>query len=141
MSSKKQASSRKRNTSPPEHPLFAEFWKAYPRREGKGTARKAFNAVIGNGTQPEILVSAAARYASHCFRTKTEQKYIAHPTTWLNQERWEDDYVSEPDNQDQAPPLPPWCGHCDREYRRVERDGGRVGPCPTCHPDAERNRT
>jgi len=130
--------SRKRSAKSQEsdHPLFAEFWKAYPRREGKGKAREAFNRVVENGTQPEILVSAAARYASHHFRAKTEQKYIAHPTTWLNQERWEDDYVGDVAAQDVAPPpMPPHCGHCDPATRWYELPDGTYDRCPECHPD------
>lgn len=132
-------SNRRKNTAVPEHPLFAEFWSAYPRREGKGKAREAFNKVVDLGTAPKVLISAATRYASHHTRIKTEAKYLAMPATWLNQERWEDEYGSDTDD-DTAKELPPWCGHCDPEYRRLEYDGGRVGPCPTCHPEAERTR-
>lgn len=142
MSSKKQATGRKRNTPPPEHPLFAEFWKTYPRREGKGKAREAFGRVVANGTQPEILVAAAARYASYHWRMKTEVKYIAHPTTWLNQERWEDDYIGELGTQDAAPkPPPPHCGHCDPANRWIELPDGSYDRCPDCNPDAIRSRT
>lgn len=136
--------SRKRSvkTETPQSPLFDEFWKAYPRREGKGKAREAFSRVVANGTQPEILVSAAARYASHHFRMKTEPKYIAHPTTWLNQERWEDDYISELAAQDAAPkPPPPHCGRCDPANRWIELPDGSYDRCPDCNPDAIRSRT
>lgn len=28
----------------------------------------------------------------------------------------------------------PWCGQCDKEYRWVEQNDGRVYPCPRCSP-------
>lgn len=140
-SKKRYTSDRKQAEPPPEHPLFAEFWKAYPRREGKAKAREAFANAVTNGAKPEILVSAAARYASYNTRAKTELKYIAHPTTWLNQERWEDDYGNGAGSGGQPPPaLPPHCGLCDLPDRTVELPDGAIAYCPDCHPNAERNR-
>lgn len=138
-SSKKSSSSRKRNDPPPEHPLFAEFWSAYPRREGKGKAREAFTKAVDNGASPTILVSAAGRFAAHHLRLKTETKYIAMPTTWLNQERWEDDYGNDPSGQDKQELL--HCGICDLPDRTIELPDGTIARCPDCHPDAVRNRT
>lgn len=85
---------------------FESFWNAYPRKVGKAMARSKWNAITGNGLQarckdrdgnvmdmdlysdPVVLVEAAKayRYAS----IDTEARFIAHPTTWLNQGRWED---------------------------------------------------
>jgi hypothetical protein len=134
--------SRKRSakTELPEHPLFAEFWKAYPRREGKGTARKAFSQAVDNGATPEVIASAAARFARHCIRVKTERGYMPHPTTWLNQERWEDEYDADPGTEGAPPkPLPPHCGHCDPANRWIELPDGRYDRCPDCHPDNARS--
>jgi hypothetical protein len=130
---------RKKST-PTEHPLFAEFWKAYPRREGKGKAREAFNQAVDNGATPEVIVSAAARFARHCIRVKTERGYMPHPTTWLNQERWEDEYDADPGTEGAPPkPLPPHCGHCDPANRWIELPDGRYDRCPDCHPDNARS--
>lgn len=138
-SKKRYTSSRKRTEPPPEHTLFAEFWKAYPRREGIAKAREAFTKAVDNGATPEVLVSAASRYASYHARVKTERGYIAHPTTWLNQERWEDDYGDQP-GSDEPPAPPPHCGVCDLPDRTIELHDGSLVRCPDCHPDAERNR-
>lgn len=68
---------------------FIEFWKAYPRKVGKGKARVAFSKAMGRRDAPTMhdLLAAVVRYAS----TITDSRYIAHPTTWLNAERWLDE--------------------------------------------------
>ena len=65
--------------------LFDEFWAAYPRKTDKGNARKAWTKALKK-TRPEVLIAAAAALAA----TRPDPKFTAHPTTWLNGERWED---------------------------------------------------
>lgn len=140
-SKKRTPSSSKPKPRPPlEHPRFAEFWAAYPRRVGKGTARGVFIKVTAHGADPQVIIDAAAKFARHCARVKTETKYIAHPSTWLNDERWDDDLDDEPGGGNQPPPLP-HCGVCDLPDRTIELHDGSLVRCPDCHPDAERNRT
>jgi DNA-binding transcriptional regulator YhcF (GntR family) len=79
---------------PTDSPLFLAFWQAYPRRIGKGAARTAFARSLGFADGNKI-VQAAIAYAAHCVEAKIEQKFIPHPTTWLNAERWEDDLATE----------------------------------------------
>jgi uncharacterized protein YdaU (DUF1376 family) len=65
---------------------FEDFWAVYPRKTGKGAARKAFrNAALT--ADPNILFHAAERYAA----SKLDPKFTPHPATWLNQERWLDE--------------------------------------------------
>jgi len=134
-STRRSTSTAKSKLQQSEHPLFAEFWSAYPRREGKGKAREAFALAVANGATAEVIVSAAGRFARHCARVKTERGYMPHPTTWLNQERWEDEYDDEPAKSDQPPALPPHCGHCDPATRWYELPDGSYDRCPDCHPD------
>jgi hypothetical protein len=67
---------------------FEIFWSAYPRKVGKGAARKAFaKALIRNkNLDMQMILDAVAAYAS----TIKDMQYCAHPTTWLAQERWTD---------------------------------------------------
>lgn len=67
---------------------FDEWWQIYPRKVGKGAARRAYEKAIKT-TDPASLISAAKRYAHE--RKGEDQKYTAHPATWLNQERWADE--------------------------------------------------
>jgi hypothetical protein len=67
---------------------FEEFWRNYPRRIGKGAARKSYEKAIKVATFSEImrgLLSQIAYYASK------DAQFIPHPSTWLNQERWSDE--------------------------------------------------
>jgi hypothetical protein len=75
--------------SPPRKPReidgFEAFWNEYPRKTAKGAARQAFikaKAKVENGH----LLESARRYAA----SKPDPKFIPHPATWLNQERWLD---------------------------------------------------
>lgn len=71
------------------HP-FDEFWAVYPRKEGKGHARKAFpKAVKKIGW--DALLSAVHEYRDWCQRSGEEKRFIPHPATWLNGERWNDE--------------------------------------------------
>ena len=81
---------RKANNKPAV-PMFDSFWAAYPRKTGKGAARKAW-------VKMECEVDANAVIAAvHRNTAKNEQwlkdggQFIPHPVTWLNQERWLDE--------------------------------------------------
>lgn len=73
--------------------LFAEafdrFWAAYPRRESKGDARKAYVKAVAKAG-PDALLAGAVALAEYHQAVRTEPRFVPHPTTWLNQERWDD---------------------------------------------------
>ena len=74
---------------------FLEFWKIYP--PNRGAKPKAFESYQKSRkeTDHETIIRGARSYAAECSRNGTEIKFIAHPTTWLNQKRWEVDYTTE----------------------------------------------
>lgn len=64
-----------------------EFWPAYPRKDDKGRARKAFLTVIKSKTATvSDLVNGAMRYAAE--RQGEDPKFTKQPATWLNAEAW-----------------------------------------------------
>ena len=67
---------------------FDDFWRVYPRKIGKGAARKAYDRAVKKLPAHEIQFAAEA-YAR--LVAGKDPKYIPHPTTWLNQERWADE--------------------------------------------------
>ena len=72
---------------------FDRFWTAYPRKAGKGAARKAW---LKLKPAPELVETIlAAVDAQRQGDAWKDPKYIPHPATWLNAERW----------LDEAPPL------------------------------------
>jgi hypothetical protein len=89
----KEQGTGKRNARPrvsdlETDPHFLAFWAAYPRRTDKGHAKKAWTKAIGS-VEPTVVIAAAERFAT---RTKNDDpKFIPHPATWLNGERWADE--------------------------------------------------
>lgn len=69
---------------------FEEFWKAFPKRIGKGTARASFARHKCSQILPQILTAIRFAKASQDW-TKEGGKFIPYPTTWLNREGWLDD--------------------------------------------------
>jgi hypothetical protein len=74
---------------------FAEFWERYPRRIGKAAARKAYEKARKTSQHDDIMFGLSQQMNSLASR---EQQYIPHPSTWLTQERWND----EPDHNGRA---------------------------------------
>jgi hypothetical protein len=72
---------------------FEQFWHLYPRRVGKGHARKAFQKAYKAIGLVRIL-EATDDFARNCAETNKDAQYIPHPATWLNGERWDDDLDS-----------------------------------------------
>lgn len=69
--------------------LFERWYKIYPLHKAKGTAEKAFKKAVAVAGGIEPLLVGAQRYALECHGK--ESKFIAHPATWLNARRWEDE--------------------------------------------------
>lgn len=68
---------------------FEMFWKWYPNKVGKPAARRAWQtAVKRSGVEP--IFAGGDRWRDHWKAAKTEQRYIPHPATFLNQERYND---------------------------------------------------
>ena len=65
---------------------FEEWWKHYPRKVQKGAAAKAHQAACRKADADVILQATIAFSLS----PKAAGDYCPYPTTWLNQNRWED---------------------------------------------------
>jgi DNA-binding transcriptional ArsR family regulator len=66
---------------------FEKFWAAYPRKVGKAQCRKVYVRSLAKIKADELLEKVDA-FAASC--QGKEVKFIPHPSTWLNQERWND---------------------------------------------------
>lgn len=75
--------------------VFAVFWSACPRKIGKVKSREKFEHLIKSHksqppkSDPETLTACMVSYARK--NQSSEERFILHPTTWLNQERWVDE--------------------------------------------------
>lgn len=77
---------------------FDMFWSAYPRKIGKEKARTSFKTAMKKATLETMLAAIEAQKQSDQWQRDGGQ-YIPHPSTWLNQGRWEDE-VTERGRQD-----------------------------------------
>jgi hypothetical protein len=69
---------------------FDEFWSAYPKKVGKGEAKKLWAKLKVNGRLPSVLSAIAAQKATAQWQKEGGQ-FIPLPATWLRQGRWDDE--------------------------------------------------
>lgn len=70
---------------------FDEFWQVYPRKQGKGQARKAWRKIKPSQDLKERILWAVEQQKQSEQWQKEGGTYIPLPATWLNQERWDDE--------------------------------------------------
>ena len=68
---------------------FEEFWRVFPagRKVKKPQALKAWLKAIKKA-KPQALIEAATEYAAS---PQGNGEYVCMPSTWLNNDRWQDD--------------------------------------------------
>jgi len=77
----------------PERTLdFDNFWKTYPKKQGKMMATKAWNKISPNEVKKSAIMKGLKAACATEQWTKEGGKFIPMASTWLNQERWEDEY-------------------------------------------------
>lgn len=67
----------------------ALFWDAVPRKVARKAAMKALAAVRKRRISWSTVLNGMIRYAAA--KAGSEPRFILHPTTWLNGDRWEDE--------------------------------------------------
>ena len=72
---------------------FQEFYNDYGKKVSRTAAEKAFKKLTVNDLQKikEILPQWKKQYVK-------QKEYQPHPSTWLNQRRWEDDLINDKQN-------------------------------------------
>jgi hypothetical protein len=76
---------------PVDEEKFAKFWKEYPRKVSRKMSLKAWLKIK---MTDELFHRIMGALHNHKVSVQWEQnggKFIPHPTTWLNQERWDDE--------------------------------------------------
>lgn len=68
---------------------FDEWYSVYPRKISKANAKKSYSSALKK-VSGDILLGAVKVFAQDILKKGTEERFIPHPSTWLNQERWED---------------------------------------------------
>lgn len=64
---------------------FDEFWALYPRKVARKTAQAKWKKLGKRKQQAALKHLKKSPYAS------SDPQFIPHPTTYINQERWDDE--------------------------------------------------
>lgn len=72
---------------------FDAFWSVYPRKVGKHKAQQAFEKLNVDDALMDTILKAVEMQK----KTWSDPQFIPHPTTWLNQHRWEDEVEAVPE--------------------------------------------
>lgn len=75
----------------PMQERFSEFWKAYPKKVGKGAAEKSFKRIKPTADVFQYMLTAIENQKRSNQWQRDNGQYIPNPATWLNQKRWEDE--------------------------------------------------
>jgi len=70
---------------------FDQFWSAYPKKTGKGAAKKAWAKINPSAALLQKILTALEWQTKSEQWTKDRGQFIPNPATYLNQERWEDE--------------------------------------------------
>lgn len=69
---------------------FEDLWNAYPRKEAKAQAEKAFLKLKPTPELFSVMLTVLAQQKQSAQWQKDGGQFIPYPATWLNQRRWED---------------------------------------------------
>jgi len=76
---------------------FTAFWSEYPRKIGKGAAWKVWKREKLDKLVEVIVQSVKDHLELDEQWTKDGGQFIPHPSTFLNQSRWEDEFDNKED--------------------------------------------
>lgn len=72
---------------------FNIIWEAYPRKQGKANAFKAYEKARKKGTEYQAVLDGVYSYLTYIRVNKVEDRFIKQGSTWFNQQCWNDDYT------------------------------------------------
>ena len=88
---KNSSSSKKESKKTTNNPLFEEFWKLYPKKINKKKASVSFETALKNN-EFDTIMSGLKRYIAKLEKEETASKYILLATTFLNNDRFLDEF-------------------------------------------------
>lgn len=105
---------------------FDQFWAIYPNKVGKRAAEKAF---ISARKRVEFapMMNALLDYVH-----KSDDRAWCNPTTWLNQDRWEDRPAQRPAQAQRSQGRPPTAAEIlrNRRIQGIHADDDRTAGTP-----------
>lgn len=120
----------RRNGKPESEPEgFSEFFAAYPRHVARAAAAKAWCSLAPGPDLRGMIMAAVPVYAA-AVRDREPDK-IAHPSTWLNGRRWEDEppkpkaQTLKPLHPNQRAQLDAVRAESERNRQEIEREAAK----------------
>lgn len=109
---------RARDAIPDEYPYdFEEFWKVYPRREGKALAFKRWQKLnLGQKRRAYVALKRQLEFLTAKTRDRNGN-LCPHAATWLNQGRFDDDPV----HAEPAAPPGKFKSYAEQEGERIQK--------------------
>lgn len=77
---------------------FLRFWNEYPRRIAKKAAYKSWSKINPDEELVEVIIESVKQHKTSKKWQDDNGEYIPHPTTYLNQGRWEDELAESEDS-------------------------------------------
>lgn len=74
---------------------FNEFWSLYPKKVKKEDALKRYKTHIKTQKEHEKVISGLKSYLKEIETSNTQKQYILHPSTFLNQKKYLDEFEEE----------------------------------------------
>lgn len=71
---------------------FKLFWEEYPKKRGKGQAEKTWDRINPDEHLFKVILLKIAEAKKSKDWIKQSGQFIPHPSTWLNNKGWEDEY-------------------------------------------------
>ena len=110
---------------------FDRFWHAYPRKVAKAGAVTSWGKL--SEAQRTLAIAAIPAFVAELKRDRTEERYIPHPATWLNKERFNDfASPSQFDEQQSAGDGQKYARNLARQFVASEQWERELGPRPGC---------
>ncbi len=85
---------------------FEQFWLAYPRKVGKKKALHAWNKAKDRPEMTQVIRRIDESKRSEQW-LKEDGQFIPHPSTWINDGRWDDEPMIKSNGKGTRPPPPP----------------------------------
>ncbi len=116
---------------------FDRFWVEYPRKVARKKCLGIWRSLKLTTEQAERVIGAVRCYTRTDQWQKDDGRFIPHPSTFLNQRRWEDEIPTRPEPKRGDPDWDP----TDEEGIAIFRECGvEVKPGPASAEDVERLR-
>lgn len=126
---KQELRKKKSRPSKPAQPSteFEQFWDAYPKKEAKKAAQKAWTNAKDKPDVHTMIAVVVRSQASESW-IKENGKYIPQPARWLNEGRWSDQPRVNGHGKPMPPPFPPKTDPIARgQWRNAYGDPAQYG--------------